>query len=71
MPTVSWLVNLKERSRLEELGVDEIIILKGILKNEEGRARTGPIMLIVVTSGCLAQGNESFCPIQYGDFLAG
>jgi hypothetical protein len=53
MPTVSWLVNLKERSHSEELGVDEKIILKGILKDGEGRARTGPIMLIVVTNGCL------------------
>jgi hypothetical protein len=49
MPTMSWLVNLKERSHLEELGGK--IILKGILKDEEGRARTGPIMLIVVTNG--------------------
>ena len=53
MPTVSWLVNLKERRHLEKLGVDGKIILKRILKDEEGRAQTGPIMLIVVTNGCL------------------
>lgn len=53
MPTVSWLINLKERSHLEELGVDEKIIIKGILKDEEGRARTGPVMFIVVTNGSL------------------
>ena len=49
MPTVSWLVKLKERSHLEEL-VGKII-LKGILKHGEGRTRTGLIMLIVVANG--------------------
>jgi hypothetical protein len=39
MPTVSWLLSLKERSHLEELGEDEKVIIKGILKDEEGRAR--------------------------------
>jgi hypothetical protein len=47
------LVNLKERSHLEELSIDGKIILKGILKDEEGRAQTGPTMLIVVTNECL------------------
>jgi hypothetical protein len=53
MYTVSWLLNLKERSHLEELDVDEKVILKGILKDEVERARTGPIRFIVVTKGCL------------------
>jgi hypothetical protein len=49
----SWLENVKERNHLEELGVDWKIILKGILKDEDGRAWTGLIRLNVVTNVCL------------------
>jgi len=49
----SFLVGkLKEISHLEELDLEGKIILKGILKDEEGRTRTGPKMLIVVINGC-------------------
>ena len=65
MPAVSWLLNLKERSHLEKVGVDGKIILKGTLKGEEGRALSRPIRLIVVTNGCFFSTRS----VPYGDFL--
>jgi hypothetical protein len=44
---------LKERSHLEGLGIDRRIILKWILKKENGRVWTGLIWLMTWTSGRL------------------
>jgi len=40
-----WLGNLKEREQLEDLEVNERVILKWILKKEDGRTWTGQIWL--------------------------
>jgi hypothetical protein len=45
MHTEFWLVNLKERDHLEELGTDGRIILKCILKKLDWKALTGLIKL--------------------------
>jgi hypothetical protein len=45
--------NLKETDHMAELGVDRNIILKWILKIQEGRVWTGLIWFSLVTSGGL------------------
>jgi len=45
MHTGFWLVNLKERDHLVELGADGRIILKCVLKKLDWRALTGLIKL--------------------------
>jgi hypothetical protein len=45
MHTGFWLVNLKERDHLEELGTDGRIVLKCVLKKFDWRVLTGLIKL--------------------------
>jgi hypothetical protein len=53
MHTLFWQGNLTERDHLEDLGADERIILKWVLKILGGRACTGFIWLRIGTSAGL------------------
>jgi hypothetical protein len=46
-----WWVNLKERDHLENLGIDERIILKWVLKEWDCKALAGLIWLNIWASG--------------------
>ena len=61
---------LKERSHLEDLGIDGRRILKWILKKENGSVWTELMWLRTGTmAGCFENGNESVGSIKCGEFL--
>jgi hypothetical protein len=56
MHTETWLGNLKERALLEELRRDGRIILKWLLKKQDGMALSGSVWFRIETS--CERGNE-------------
>lgn len=68
--TIAWSFRGgKKIEHLEDLGVPESIILKSVLKKQDGRAWAGLVWLSIETRAGLEHPNEISGSIKLGEFL--